>query len=554
MNIGKVLKVLAVIVVLVLVAGFAARKTILLHALGVLTDIRHPRNPPQDIHWQTAPAVAKAEAGATRPPNVIVILADDLGFNDVSTYGAGMRDIGVPTPNIDSIARDGVRFDNGYSGNAVCSPSRAELLTGRYSSRFGFEYTPTPGNMAKVAPMMADKNKSHSIVIHEDRAKQIASFDELGLPPSELTIAELLKARGYHSIHLGKWHLGGTPQMRPQAQGFDESVYMESGLYLPVHDPRVENSKQDFDPIDKFLWPNMRFAVSYNAGHWFEPKRYLTDYLTDEAVNAIHANRDRPFFMYLAHWAVHTPLQAFKEDYDALPQILNHRRRVYAAMVLALDRSVGRVLKSLKDEGLDDNTIVIFTSDNGAPNYIGLPEANQPYRGWKLTYFEGGIHVPYVAKWPGHIPAGEVYSHAVSSLDILPTAVAAAGAKLPTDRVIDGVDLMPYLSDIKAEQPARPLFWRDGSYQVVMAGGWKLQTSERPNKTWLFHLDVDPTERKELSAQEPAKLAELKTLLAAHDAQMVAPSWPSFIEMPVAVDKTLDQPEAPGDEYVYWQN
>ena len=552
MKLGKVLKVTALVLVLLAAGIFAARKTILLHALGVMTDIQHPRNPPQDVAWQQGPAQA-AQPVAQRPPNVIVILADDLGFNDVSTYGAGMRSWGAATPNIDSIAAEGVRFDNGYSGNAVCSPSRAQLLTGRYSSRFGFEYTPTPGNMAKVAPSLAQKDRLHPVVIHPERAKDVADFNELGMPPSELTMAELLKAQGYHTIHLGKWHLGGTPALRPQNQGFDESVYMESGLYLPVDDPQVVNSKQDFDPIDRFLWPNMRFAVSYNAGHWFEPRRYLTDYLTDETVHAIHANRDRPFFIYLAHWAVHTPLQALKSDYDALPAALSHRQRVYAAMVRALDRSVGKVLKALKDEGLSDNTIVVFSSDNGAPNYIGLPEANQPYRGWKLTYFEGGIHVPFAAKWPGHIPAGTVYSQPVSQLDVLPTVVAAAGGKLPTDRVMDGVDLLPYLKG-SAPQPPRTLFWRDGSYQVVMSGGWKLQTAERPNKTWLFHLDTDPTERLELSGKEPAKLAELKALLAAHNAEMIAPSWPSFLEMPVSIDKTLDQPEAPGDEYVYWQN
>ena len=160
-----------------------------------------------------------------------------------------------------------------------------------------------------------------------------------------------LKARGYHSIHLGKWHLGGTPQMRPQAQGFDESVYMESGLYLPVHDPRVENSKQDFDPIDKFLWPNMRFAVSYNAGHWFEPKRYLTDYLTDEAVNAIHANKDRPFFMYLAHWAVHTPLQAFKDKHgDLAPDAMSAKLQQFAHEFLAHEPTGKSELRSQKSE------------------------------------------------------------------------------------------------------------------------------------------------------------------------------------------------------------
>lgn len=542
----------AAVVVALLAAGlYAFRLTLLLHALGVMTDIRHPRARNHPVPWVEGPGAAAQPAAAT-PPNIVVILADDLGFNDVSAYGGGIAK--QPTPNIDALARAGVRFDRGYSGNAVCAPSRATLLTGRYSTRFGFEYTPTPGNMARVAPMLADKTKLRQIFLHPEVAGDVADFNELGMPPSEITIARLLKTRGYHTVHIGKWHLGGTPELRPTNQGFDESLYMESGLYLPENDPGVENSKQDFDPIDKFLWPNMRYAASYNGGDWFEPRGYLTDYYTDEAIHAIHANRNQPFFIYLAHWAVHTPLQASKADYDALADIPDHRARVYAAMVRALDRSVGRVVQALKDEGLEDNTLVIFTSDNGAPNYMGLPDVNKPFRGWKLTYFEGGMHVPYAAKWPGHIPAGSVYSEAVHSIDILPTAAAAAGAEVPKDRVVDGVDLLPFLIGKKTGAPHDVLFWRDGSYQVVLASGWKLQTAQRPKKAWLYHLEVDPTERVNLADKEPAKVTELKALLDAHNAQMKQPIWPSFIEMPVSVDKTLDRAESKDDEYIYWQN
>ena len=544
-----------VLAVLVAAVGalFAFRMTLLTHALGIMTDLKHPREPNHPVPWQEGPATA-AQPLAQRPPNVVIILADDLGYNDVSLYGHGIPE--QPTPNIDALAREGVRFDRGYAGNAVCAPSRATLLTGRYSSRFGFEYTPTPGNMAKVAPLLVDDSTRHfHIVTHPENAQHIAPFDELGMPASEVTIAEVLKQRGYHTVHIGKWHLGSTPEMRPNNQGFDESLFMESGLYMREDDPNVVNAKQDFDPIDKFLWPNMRYATSYNGGPWFEPKGYLTDYYTDEAIHVIHNNRNRPFFLYLAHWAVHTPMHALKSDYDALPNIPLHRRRVNAAMVRALDRSVGRIEQALKDEGLADNTLVIFTSDNGAPNYIGLPEVNQPYRGWKLTYFEGGLHVAFAAKWPGHIPAGSTYDQPVMSIDLLPTIAAAAGAPLPTDRPIDGVNLLPYVERGKAGAPHDVLFWRDGSYQVVIANGWKLQVADRPKKTWLYHLEVDPTEREELSAREPAKVAELKALLDAHNAQMAPqPLWPSFLEMPITVDKSLDQPDADGDEVVYWQN
>lgn len=538
---------------LIAVAGlgtlYALRLPILLHATGWLSDFKHPRAPNRPVPWQQGPAAASGEA---RPPNVIVILIDDMGINDVSSYGGGMPQ--VPTPHIDRLGTEGVRFDRGYAANAVCSPSRASLMTGRYATRFGFEFTPTPGNMAKVAPLLTAGDRLRPVVVHKDRAAGIAPFNELGMPPSEVTIAEVLKTRGYHTAHIGKWHLGGTPEFRPNNQGFDETLFMENGLHLPEDSPEVENSKQDFDPIDKFLWPNMRYAASYNGGDWFEPKGYLADYYTDEAVKVIEANRNRPFFLYLAHWGIHTPLQALKSDYDALPATMSHRERVYGAMVVSIDRSVGRILAALKNEGLDDNTLVVFTSDNGAPGYIGLPNVNKPYRGFKLTLFEGGVRVPYLARWPGHLPAGVQYPNPVSSIDLLPTIAAATGAELPKDRVIDGVDLLPHLTGAQAAPPHEALFWRDGSYEMVMAGGWKLQRSQRPAKTWLFHLDEDPTEQRNLAESQPGKVAELKTLLAAHNAEMQAPLWPSFVEMPVMVDKTLDQPEAPGDEYVYWQN
>ena len=548
----KKLGIVVAIVAALAATLYAFRLPLLLNTLGFYQDVVHPRGPNRPVPWQQGPARAEAPP-AQRPPNVVIIMADDLGFNDTSLYGGGNPH--QPTPHIEQLAREGVRFDRGYAGSAVCAPSRAAMITGRYASRFGYEYTPTPGNMARVAPLLTDDiPRIHRPVLHAERASQIGSFDDLGMPPSEITMAELLQQRGYHTVHIGKWHLGGTPELRPNAQGFAETLFMESGLYLPEDHPDVVNAKQDFDPIDKFLWPNMRYATSYNGGDWFEPQGYLTDYYTDEAVNVIRANRNRPFFLFLAHWAVHTPLQALKSDYDALADIPLHRRRVNAAMVRALDRSVGRVLQALKDEGLDENTLVVFTSDNGAPNYIGLPEVNQPFRGWKLTFFEGGTRVAFAAKWPARIPAGMAYGEPIASIDLLPTVIAAAGGAPPDDRPIDGVDLLPYLTGAKTGAPHDALFWRDGSYQVVIAGGWKLQVAARPQRTWLYHLDVDPTERRELSAQEPAKLAELKALLDAHNAQMAEPLWPSFLEMPVMVDKTLDQPEVEGDEVVYWQN
>lgn len=544
-------------VAVLLVAGafaWANRLVVLQYSLGWYTDLVHPRDAHRPVPWRDGPAEA-AQPPRQRPPNVVVILADDLGFGDVTTYGGGHSAIGVPTPAIDALARDGVRFDHGYAASAICTPSRAALLTGRYPWRFGAEFTPTPGAMARVAPLLWNqRERLHPVIIDEGLAAKARPFAELGMPPTETTIAEVLKARGYHTVHIGKWHLGNTPPMRPNAQGFDESLFMESGLYLPVDDPRAVNARQDFDPIDQFLWPNMRWAVSYNGGRWFEPAGYLTDYLTDEAVSVIRRNRHRPFFLFLAHWAVHTPLQASRDDFDALTAAPDHRRRVYGAMIRSLDRSVARVVEALREHGLEENTLVVFTSDNGAPNYLGLPEVNRPFRGWKLTLFEGGTRVPFVAKWPARIPAGTVHDAPVSNIDLFPTIAAAAGAAPPSDRPIDGTDLLPRFAPDAAAPPARTLHWRAGAYRSVRDGRWKLIVSARPARTWLFDLQADPTERTDLSASAPEVVARLQGLMREHHAPMPPPLWPSFLELPVAIDRTLDAPLGPDDEVAYWIN
>ena len=491
---------------------------------------------------------------AERPPNIVVILADDLGWNDLSWLGGGVAGGTVPTPNIDSLARDGVHFANGYAANGTCAPSRAALMTGRYGTRFGFEFTPTPPGFSTLVPLLGNtRPRAPPTTVIEDAGPSIP-FGDMGVPPSEITLAELLAAVGYHSVHIGKWHLGLSPGMAPHDQGFDESLLMASGLYLPEDHPDVVNSKQDFDGIDRFLWRAMQFSASFNGGPQFEPGGYLTDYYTDEAVRVIEANTDRPFFLYLAHWAVHTPLQALKADYDALSHIEEHRLRVYAAMVRSLDRSVGRVLAALRENGLEDNTLVFFTSDNGAPAYIGLPRVNEPFRGWKISFFEGGIHVPFFLKWPARLAGGQTFEAPVHGFDIFATAAAAAGVELPRDRTIDGVDLVPHVTGEAQGVPHERLFWRTGGYQVVLADGYKLQVSDPPGKTWLFHLPSDPTEQRDLADAAPERVAALKQLLAEHNAEQAPPLWPSALISPTNIDKTLLDPYVPGDEFIYWFN
>ncbi|MBX3495435.1 MAG: sulfatase-like hydrolase/transferase [Parvibaculum sp.] len=544
---------LAGVVALTAVAGtaFAFRKDLILYFVATRARDATVVLANRDIPWQQGPEVA-AEAAGKRPPNIVFILADDLGFNDISYFGGGAAGGIVQTPHIDSIARNGVNFSRGYAGTAACAPSRAMLMTGRYGTRTGFEFTPTPPGMTRIMDLFYnDGSRRHEMLFDEDAVKRQPPFAEQGLPGAEITLAEALKPRGYHSIHIGKWHLGNSEEFRPNAQGFDETVMMESGLFLPEDSPDVVNAKLPFDPIDQFLWARMRYATSYNGSEWFEPKGYLTDYYTDEAVKAIEANRNRPFFLYLAHWAVHTPLQASKEDYDALSMIEDERLRVYGAMIRALDRGVGSVLQALKDNGLDDNTLVIFTSDNGGAGYIGLRDINAPYRGWKLTFFEGGIRVPFFAQWPARIEAGASLDEAVAHIDMFPTVLAAAGAPLPDDRIIDGVDLLARL-DAAAAPLDRPLFWRNAYYRVVQKDGWKLQVTTKPERTWLFNLNDDPTEQVNLAELHPERVAAMIEMLDAHDATQREPLFPAVGEMPVTIDKTLEEEATEDDEFIYW--
>lgn len=547
----KFLCISAIVAVIVALVIWLARPKIYAYViLKIVAMRRETIAPNQEVVWERGPNTAEAPI-EERPPNIVVILADDLGFNDLTFGGGGVADGAVPTPNIDSIAQEGVIFTNGFANNATCAPSRASIMTGRYATRFGFEFTPVPKEFSKVIHYIAP-----GTIYYEEREKDHPPIEEMGVPPEEITIAELLKQKDYHTTMLGKWHLGGAPEMRPEAQGFDEWLGFLPGasMFLPEDHPDVVNSKQDFDPIDKFLWAALPCAVTDEDGREFQPDGYMTDYLTDEAVKIIKANKNRSFFLYLSHATVHTPLQALKSDYDALPQIDDHTLRVYGAMVRALDRSVGRVLQALKDNGLEENTIVIFTSDNGGAHYIGLPNINKPYRGWKATFFEGGIHVPFFMKWPGAISKGSTYDAPMSHFDIFSTAAAAAGIQLPDDRVIDGVNLLPYLKGEKEGRPHDALFWRSGHYRTVRAGGWKLQVTERPKVDRLYHVAEDPTEQVDVADKNPEKVAELKALLAEHEKEMSEPGWPALLEARIAIDHPGDVPFQEGDEFIYWAN
>ena len=490
--------------------------------------------PNQEIVWQQGPDTRSDDR-----PNVIVIVADDLGINDMTDYDDLDPSGTMDTPNIDFIANSGIKFKNAYSGSATCAPSRGMIVTGRYATSTGYEFTPVPDGMARAINLFNPEETRYMA----ESVESNPLFDNQGLPAEEITFAETLKDAGYYTAHIGKWHLGRGPNFAPLSQGFDESLMMASGLFLPEDDPNVVNAYLPWDPIDKFLWAILDYAASFNESserdNWFEPKGYLTDYYTDEALKVIEANKNRPFFLYLAHWGVHTPLQALKSDYDKLTHIDNHIERVYAAMIMSLDRSVGRIVESLEANGLSDNTWIIFTSDNGGANYIGLRYINSPYRGWKLTLFEGGIKVPLIF-WKDGIASQEVAQRAMH-IDIMPTIHGLINQELTHS--VDGIDLFADEYDLNQ----RPIFWKTGHNKVVIKDNWKLQVEEYSQKQWLFNLADDPTEQLELSDQHPEKVYELIALINQH-----SEGANDFIYKPpllanVDVDRNLKESVEEGD-------
>ena len=554
-------KLLIGLALIILAAGIWAynnKSTLLLFYVSQQSQREIGPNVP--IDWQQGPD-SNPQSAAERPPNIIFILADDLGINDISAFGGGVAGGAVPTPSIDALANEGVMFTQAYAGHSTCAPSRGMIMTGRYPTRTGFEFTPTPPGFGRMVGMVGNelKEKSGSALpsneYHAEREAGQPEFSSKGLPTEEVTIAEVLADNGYHTVHIGKWHLGTENGMAANDQGFAESLLMNGVLFGEEDDPEIVNAKLDFDSIDQFLWASGQFETSFNGGDSFKPGGYLTDYWTDESLKVIEANKNRPFFLYLAHWGVHTPLQATKADYTAVGDIKPHRLRVYAAMVRALDRSVRRIEEKLEAEGLADNTIIVFSSDNGGAGYIGLPEVNAPYRGWKITFFEGGIRAPMFIKWPDKIKPGTRVAQPVAHIDIMPTLAAAANAPLPKDVAIDGKNILPLaLETGTVERKNDALFWQAGYTRVVRAGDWKLQVEGRRNKHWLYNLAEDPTEQVNLAETRTDKLETLIALLDEHQANSRGPLYEYTTENPIAIDKTVADKISPEDAYVYIPN
>ena len=524
------------------------KREVALTLLPIAININNPVSENQEIEWATADSGLKEDK-----PNIILILADDLGFNDVSYYNGGAADGSLLTPHIDSLAEEGVAFLNGYAASPVCSPSRAAIMTGRYSSRYGFEFTPYPAQAARIMNLLRKDGELATIGLED------VQWDEVGLtvgglPNEEITIAEMLQDNGYYTAHIGKWHLGGfNDGMRPNDQGFDDSLMLNSSLYFPKNHPDIVNAKID-SAVEDMVWASSQYAASFNGSEPFEPGGYITDYYTDEAVKVIDNNKDRPFFLYLGHFAPHNPLQSLKKDYEKHSHMENHTLQVYAGMIEALDRSIGKILSALEKNGLTENTLIIFASDNGGAGYIGLDDINKPYRGWKLTHFEGGMHIPFFAKWPAKIKKDMKYNKRIHHTDIFSTILGAANIEPPKEITIDGVNLIPFLTNEKRGEPHETLYWKNVTYQAIIHDNWKLMRSKYPKeKEYLYNLEKDPYEQNNLALSEPEIKILLHEKLNTHIESMPEPSWPQSVFMPVVIDKPQTEYKE-GDELIYWPN
>lgn len=452
-------------------------------------------------------------AAATRSPNIILILADDLGYAELGCQGA--KDI--PTPHLDSLARNGVRCTAGYVTASFCTPSRAGLLTGRSQTRFGHELN-----------VVGRQNLDPAI----------------GLPLTEKTLADHLKARGYATGLVGKWHLGASDAFHPQRRGFDEffGFLHEGHFYVPgppwtgvttwlrtnslplpaaarltqgdvtfsTHLKTSEPRYDDHNPILRGTQP-------------VTEREYLTDALARESVAFIGRHRAEPFFLYLAFNAPHSPVQAPPKYLNRFAHIPDLHRRLFAAMVAGMDDAVGTVLAKLREEKLEEQTLIVFLSDNGGPT-AELTSSNAPFSGGKGSFLEGGLRVPFLVQWRGQLPAGKTLAHPVSALDLAPTFLAATDSALRTPHpALEGLNLLPHLRG-EAPLPSRPLFWRMGRQAAARDGDWKLlRTGDQP---WqLFNLATDPAEQTNLAAAQPAVVEQLTAAWTKWNQQNIPPLW-----------------------------
>lgn len=445
-------------------------------------------------------------------PNIVLLVADDLGYGELGCQGNPE----IPTPFIDSIAANGTRFTQAYVTAPNCSPSRAGFLTGRIPTRFGYEFNPIGAR-------------------NEDPGT--------GLPAKETTLAELLHDQGYTTGLIGKWHLGGAADYHPHRHGFDEFFgFMHEGHYFvppPYHGVTTMLRRRTIPGGGQGRWSSDRLIYSTHMGHNepdydannpivrsgqpVEEHEYLTDAFTREAVDFVDRHSDKPFFLYLAYNAVHSPLQGADKYMKKFAHIEDVHRRIFAAMLANLDDSVGEVLAKVREKQIEEKTLIFFISDNGGPTRE-LTSSNLPLRGEKGTMYEGGLRVPFMTQWKGHIPAGKTFDKPTVSVDIFATGAQLAGATAPKN--IDGVDLMPYLTGHEPGAPHETFFWRQGPKTALRHGDWKLINMQRRRsepKWELFNIADDLSEENDLVNDLPAKVDELQELWKRINGEMKEP-------------------------------
>jgi len=428
-----------------------------------------------------------AGKGGSRP-NILLIVADDLGYGELSVQGNPQ----IPTPHIDSLAKNGIRFTSGYVSGPYCSPTRAGLLTGRYQQRFGHEFNPGPAATASTV---------------------------FGLSLKETTLANRLKEAGYSTGWFGKSHLGYQPQFHPLKRGFDEYF----GFLGGAHD-YLDAAGDSGNPI--LRGTNRVSNIDYT-----------TDAFGREAVNFIEKHKAEPWFVYLPFNAVHAPLESIEKYLARFSNIEEKKRRTFAAMLSAMDDAVGNVLGKIRELGQEENTLIFFISDNGGPT-PSTTSGNGPLRGFKAQTWEGGIRVPWIVQWKGHLPAGKVDDRPVIQLDIHPTALAAAGVDIKPEWKLDGVNLLPFLTREKQQPPHAALFWRFGGQIAIRVGDWKLvkgpggsagpgalRGSASTEGAELYNLSEDIGEKNNRADQQPGKFKELAAAWNAWNAELVEPTW-----------------------------
>jgi len=481
----------------------------------------------------------KLSSSTQNKPNIILIVADDLGKYDLSIYG----NLLIKTPNIDKLGTEGAVCTNGYATAPICSPSRAGLLTGRYQQRFGYQLQPqqrypkskfewwafTKMNTSDLEPAPYQKYPTK-----EEIKKQ-------GLPPGEISIAEILQQSGYATAWIGKWHLGYHEPLLPKNFGFEYNYGCLEAytLYANTNDKNIVNARIN-EFTDKHIWSGGRkghCAIRRN-GELVKENEYITYAFGRETKKFIAQNKSKPFFVYLPITAPHTPYQAPKDIYDSLSFIKEHNKRVYYSMIVALDNMVGDLVEYLKQENLLDNTMIIFTSDNGAALY-SRTVTNEPMKGGKFTFYEGGINVPLLFYYPAEIKPKTVLEKPVMLFDLYSTILEVAGIEKTSDRIIDGVSLMPWLSKNNNETIHDKLFWYSDYNKAIRLNNWKLMINTWDKTVELYDLTNTNAELLEQSAQQTAKVNDLTNYINDWVNTLPPALWPRLVDYQLKVNGKL---------------